>query len=74
MKGESIYMQVMVQMYLKGWDNKTLAEKSGMNYTTLRQKMRGIRDLTLTEAKRIQSALNCGMTLDDLFEERKRQE
>ena len=30
MRGDCVYMQVLVQMYLKGWDNRTLAEKTGM--------------------------------------------
>ena len=28
MRGECIYLQVMVQMYLKGWDSRTLAEQA----------------------------------------------
>ncbi len=33
MRGECVYMQVMVQMYLKGWDNRALADKAGLSYT-----------------------------------------
>ena len=71
MKGDCIYMQVMVQMYLKGWDNRALAENTGISYTSLRRKLRGIVDLTLKEAKQIQAALDCGLSLDALFAERK---
>ncbi len=67
MRGECIYLQVMVQMYLKGWDSHTLAEKAQVCYPTLRRKLRGAAPLHLEEARRIQQALNCGLTLDALF-------
>ena len=67
MRGECIYLQVLVQMYLKGWDSKTLAEKSGLTYTSMRRKLRGMAPMSLDEARRIQTALNCGMSLDALF-------
>ncbi len=70
MRGDCVYMQVMVQMYMKGWDSRTLAEKSGMTYTSMRRKMRGIAPLYLEEARRIQEALDCGMSLDTLFARR----
>ena len=40
MRGECVYMQVMVQMYMKGWDSRKLAEQSGMPYTSMRRKLR----------------------------------
>lgn len=67
MRGECIYLQVMVQMYMKGWDSGTLAEKAGIGYPSLRRKLRGASPLHLSEARRIQQALACGMTLDALF-------
>ena len=67
MRGECVYLQVMVQMYMKGWDSRTLAEKSGMAYTSMRRKLRGVTALHLEEARRIQQALDCGMSLDMLF-------
>jgi len=70
MRGECVYLQVMVQMYMKGWDSRTLAEKSGMPYTSMRRKLRGMTPLHLEEARRIQEALNCGMSLDTLFARR----
>ncbi|MBR3106329.1 MAG: hypothetical protein IKH30_03975 [Clostridia bacterium] len=69
-RGDCVYMQVMVQMYMKGWDSRTLAEKSGMTYTSMRRKMRGLTPLYLEEARRIQKALDCGMSLDMLFARR----
>lgn len=67
MKNECVYLQLLVQMYLKGWDSHDLAEKAGMSYTSTRRKLRGISQFTLDEAKAVQKALDCGMTLDDLF-------
>ena len=67
MRGECVYMQVLVQMYLKGWDNRELAKEAGLSYTSIRRKLRGMSPLHLEEARRIQQALNCGMSLDELF-------
>ena len=70
MRGECVYMQVMVQMYLKGWDSRVLADKAGITYTSMRRKLRGTSPLHLEEARRIQQALDCGMSLDALFARR----
>ena len=70
MRGDCVYMQVLVQMYLKGWDNRTLAEKTGMTYTSIRRKLRGLTPLHLEEARRIQEVLDCGLSLDQLFARR----
>ena len=67
MRGECVYMQVLVQMYLKGWDNRELAKEAGLSYTSIRRKLRGMSPLHLEEARRIQRALDCGMSLDELF-------
>lgn len=67
MRGECVYMQVMVQMYLRGWDSRELAEKTGLSYTSMRRKLRGLSPFHLEEARRIQQALDCGMSLDALF-------
>ena len=71
MRGECVYLQVMVQMYLRGWDSKELAEKAGLTYTSIRRKLRGTSPLHLEEARRIQEALDCGLSLDVLFARRK---
>ena len=73
MRNECIYLQVMVQMYLKGWDCKKLCEETGLNYTSIRRKLRGISPLRLDEAKKIQKALDCGLSLDALFCTREKQ-
>ena len=67
MRGECIYLQVLVQMYLRGWNSRELAQKTGMSYTSLRRKLRGASPLMLDEARQIQRVLDCGMTLDMLF-------
>ena len=71
MRGECVYLQVMVQMYLRCWDSKELAEKAGLTYTSIRRKLRGTSPLHLEEARRIQEALDCGLSLDVLFARRK---
>ena len=70
MRGDCVYLQVLVQMYLRGWDSRTLAEKTGLTYTSVRRKLRGLSPLYLEEARRIQEALDCGMSLDALFARR----
>lgn len=70
MRGECVYLQVVVQMYLKGWDSRTLAEKAGISYPSLRRKLRGASPMNLEEARQIQQALQCGMNLDTLFARR----
>ena len=67
MRGDCVYLQVMVQMYLRGWDSRTLAEKTGLTYTSMRRKLRGTAPLHLEEPRRIQEALDCGLSLDKLF-------
>ena len=67
MRGQCVYLQVLVQMYLKGWNSHQLADRVGMSYPSLRRKMRGASPLQLEEAVKIQAALNCGMSLDQLF-------
>ena len=68
MKNECIYAQVMVQMYLNGIDSRTLAEKAGMSYPTLRRKLRGGGSITLEDALSIREALGSDMPLEKLFQ------
>ena len=70
MRGECVYLQVMVQLFLKGWNSHELADRTGISYPTLRRKLRGAAPMQLEEARRIQTALGCGLTLDQLFEPR----
>ena len=57
MRGDCVYLQVMVQMYLRGWDSRELAEKAGLSYTSIRRKLRGMSPMHLEEARSIQKAL-----------------
>lgn len=68
MRGCCVYARLMVEMYLSGMDTKTLAEKSHVNYASLRRKMRGIAPFRLDEATRIRNALECSLPLEKLFE------
>ena len=70
MRTQCIYLQVLVQMYLKGWNSRDLAEKTGISYPSLRRKLRGAGALNLEEARSIQAALECRMPLDELFARR----
>ena len=70
MRPDIIYMQVMIQLYLIGWDKRRLAQEAQIPYTSLLRKLRGVSPLHLDEAKKIQKALNCGMSLDELFSKR----
>lgn len=68
MRDECIYPEIYIQMYRRNLDSKELANLTGINYTSLRRKMRGITPFKLDEAKSIQKALNCRATLDELFD------
>ncbi len=67
MKRDSVYAQVMVQMFLKGMDSHTLSQKTGLSYPTLRRKLRGDGCIRLEEAILIRQALGCEMPLEELF-------
>lgn len=69
-RGLAIYPRLMAQMYLKGFDNKRLAEETGLTYLTLRRRLRGETTLKLSEANRIRNALGTDMPLEKLFERR----
>lgn len=68
MRGTCVYARLMVAMYLSGMDNKALAEKTGMTYSSLRRKLRGQTRINLEEAHRIRNALQCDLPLEKLFE------
>ncbi len=67
MRGNSVYPQIMIQMLLRGWDYRELAEKAGLSYTSLRRKLLGKTPLYLDDARCLQKAFDCGMSLDELF-------
>lgn len=70
MRTRCIYAQVMVQMCLKGWSIRELAEEVGMSYVSMRRKLRGESPVMLEEAFSIRNALEVQMPLDALFEKR----
>ncbi len=70
MKNTCVYMQVMVEMFLRNMDSHALAEKAGISYPSLRRKLRGEGSLGLEEAKRIRWALDSDKPLETLFERR----
>ena len=70
MSKKCIYMQVLIQLYLKDWDYQNLSKETGISYTSLRRKLAGESPLSINEAKKIQKALNSGLPIDKLFETR----
>lgn len=67
-RGCCVYARLMMEMYLSGMDNHTLAERTGIHYASLRRKMRGITPIKLDEAERIRTALSSHLPLEKLFE------
>lgn len=74
MKGQTVYLQVAVQMFMRGIDRKTLAEKTGITYTSLIRKLRDESPITLQEAMKIKKALGTDMALEELFARRENEE
>lgn len=70
MRSQCVYAQVMVQMFMKGWNMRQLAEVTGLSYVSLRRKLRGESPFMLEEAFAVRDALKVQMPLDDLFEKR----
>ena len=70
MRSQCVYAQVMVQMFMKGWNMRQLAEETDISYVSLRRKLRGESPFMLEEAMKVRSALEAQMPLDMLFEKR----
>ena len=70
MRSNCVYAQVMVQMFMKGWNMRQLAEETDISYVSLRRKLRGESPFLLEEAMKVRSALAVQMPLDMLFEKR----
>lgn len=70
MRSNCVYAQVMVQMFMKGWNMRQLAEETDISYVSLRRKLRGESPFLLEEAMKVRSALAVQMPLDTLFEKR----
>ena len=70
MKNETVYVRVMVEMYMKGLDSHELAEKIGISYHAMRRLLRGESRQWLEDALRIRKALACDLPVEVLFERR----
>ena len=70
MRTNCIYAQVMVQMFMKGWNMRQLAEETDISYVSLRRTLRGESPFMLEEAFAVRDALKVQMPLDALFEKR----
>ncbi len=71
MRTHCIYAQVMVQMFMRGWNMRQLAEETDISYVSLRRKLRGESPFTLEEAFAVRDALEVELPLDALFEKRR---
>ena len=68
MSEQCVYLRLMAEMYLRGFDSRLMAEKIGVHYGTLRRKLRGQSPLQLEEAMRMKEALQCKLPLEKLFD------
>ena len=71
MRTHCIYAQVMVQMFMRGWNMRQLAEETDISYVSLRRKLRGESPFTLEESFAVRDALQVELSLDALFEKRR---
>lgn len=67
---ELLYLQVHIEMFMKGLSYGQLAYKLGMSYASVRRKMKGIHPITLDEALAIKKALGSSLPLEELFSKR----
>lgn len=62
-----MYPNLNAELARKGWTITKLADKTGISYSTLRAKLKGNTNLSLSEACDIKKALGVTMSLDELF-------
>lgn len=68
MSNGGIYKYLEIQMFVSGVTSEALAKGLGITYRALREKLRGIRPISIAEAKEIRKILRCeNLTLDYLF-------
>jgi transcriptional regulator with XRE-family HTH domain len=63
-----MYSNVKAEMARKNMSAVDLSEKTGIRYQTLVDKINGKSPVTVDEAKRIKSALQVSIPLEELFE------
>ena len=66
-KRECPYDELRLQMVIRGVTSRELADHSGINYQTLRRKLRGESPVLLQDAVMIRKALKLEMPLEQLF-------
>lgn len=62
-----MYKELNAELARLGWDKKKLAEKAGINYSSLITKLRGETPLKLDEAISIKKAIGSTLPLEALF-------
>lgn len=65
-----MYPNLNAELARRNITSHQLSAITGINYNTLRMKLRGATVITLPEAKKIRSAIDSSLSLDVLFEER----
>jgi hypothetical protein len=70
--GDGMYKNIDVELARLGWNKKRLSLQTGIAYNTLLAKLAGSYPFTLDECFLIKDVLNPELTVEYLFEERRR--
>jgi len=66
--GRVVYRKVLARMALMDVSKTEVAQRLGVSYSTLQNKLCGVTDFTLTEALSIKSLLSSPEPLEDMFQ------
>lgn len=62
-----MFPNLNAEMARQGWTRKDLANKTGIRYQTLNEKLNGKRPFTFPETVKIKNALSTELTLEQIF-------
>ena len=62
-----MYPNLNAEMARQGWTRKDLANKTGIRYQTLNEKLNGKRPFTFLETVKIKKALSTDLSLEQIF-------
>jgi DNA-binding helix-turn-helix protein len=65
--GEFMYPNLNAELARQGWTRKDLANKTGIRYQTLNEKLNGKRPFTFPETVKIKKALSTNLSLEQIF-------
>lgn len=66
--GKMVYRKLLARMALMDISKTEVAQRIGVSYTTLYNKLCGVTDFTLSEALLIKNLLSCEEALEDIFQ------